>query len=402
MKILVLAQYYPPDLGGSTTRASNVARGLAENGVDVIVVTAFPHYPHGKIPEEYRWKPFTREYCDGVDVIRTFMVPLGSKGVLFRMLTFVTFIFSSLIGLLLVDGVEAVWAANKDIFVLLPGLIYKTRFKCPLIFNVDDLSLKTASNLKVMKEGGFFYRLAEFFTRFFYRFVDAVTPISPGYFDSISRFGVAPEDIYLVRSGVNLDIFKEKSLSGSVFRVAYSGSFSIAYDFEQVVRAAELLSGCEIEFILQGKGETVDDIKQLIRERCLSNVRVLDCILSREEVADFLGAADVLLLPLKDFGVPYLGISSKLYEYQALGKPIICCSHGSSADLVRDTGSGLIVAPGDHEGLAEAVRFLHDNPLEAERMGRSGREYVERHVGVERIGVEMKQVLEQVIAEVVA
>ena len=29
MKILVLAQYYPPDLGGSPTRAYNVARGLA-------------------------------------------------------------------------------------------------------------------------------------------------------------------------------------------------------------------------------------------------------------------------------------------------------------------------------------------------------------------------------------
>jgi glycosyltransferase involved in cell wall biosynthesis len=176
----------------------------------------------------------------------------------------------------------------------------------------------------------------------------------------------------------------------------------MAYDFMQVVKAAELLSGCDIEFILQGKGETAESVKQLIRERCLSNVIVRDCILSREEVADFLGAADVLLLPLRDFGAPYLGISSKLYEYQALGKPIICCSHGCSADYVRDTGSGLIVAPGDHEGLAEAVRFLHDNPLEAETMGRAGREYVERHAGLEQIGVEMKQVLDNVIAEVAA
>jgi len=44
------------------------------------------------------------------------------------------------------------------------------------------------------------------------------------------------------------------------------------------------------------------------------------------EVAQTLSEADVLLLPLRGLGSIEMGLSSKLFEYQAAGKPIICCS----------------------------------------------------------------------------
>jgi len=67
--------------------------------------------------------------------------------------------------------------------------------------------------------------------------------------------------------------------------------------------------------------------------------------LSRDEVAELLTQADVLLLPLRDFGRPYLGISSKLYEYQAVGKPIICCAEGEPTRYVKEIISGIVVKP---------------------------------------------------------
>jgi len=109
-----------------------------------------------------------------------------------------------------------------------------------------------------------------------------------------------------------------------------------------------------------------------------------------------LGEADSLILPLKDFNAPYPGISSKLYEYQALGKPIICCSEGQSAEYVEETCSGVVVKPGDHEALEEAVLFLRDNPYTASRLGLSGRKYVEKNAGIEQIGVQMAEVVNQV------
>jgi len=46
LRVLILAEYFPPDMGGGATRAYNVARGLVLNGCEVTVVAAFPHYPN--------------------------------------------------------------------------------------------------------------------------------------------------------------------------------------------------------------------------------------------------------------------------------------------------------------------------------------------------------------------
>lgn len=70
MRVLIIAQYFPPDMGGGATRAYNAAKGLSKAGCAVTVVSAFPHYPTGDIPEEYRRKPLSIEYESELKVIR--------------------------------------------------------------------------------------------------------------------------------------------------------------------------------------------------------------------------------------------------------------------------------------------------------------------------------------------
>jgi colanic acid biosynthesis glycosyl transferase WcaI len=105
-------------------------------------------------------------------------------------------------------------------------------------------------------------------------------------------------------------------------------------------------------------------------------------------------AADALLLPLSGLENVERGISSKLYEYQAAGKPIICCSSGMPGRYVSETGSGIVVKPGDYEALAESILYLRDNPAIAEELGKYGREYVENNVSIDKIGSEMKNLFE--------
>jgi glycosyltransferase involved in cell wall biosynthesis len=152
-----------------------------------------------------------------------------------------------------------------------------------------------------------------------------------------------------------------------------------------------------MEIVLQGGGELLNHVKQRVAEMKLRNVRIIDRILSREEVAKLTGEADALLLPLKDFGRPYLGISSKLYEYQAVGKPIICCADGQPAEYVRETRSGVVVKPGDYEALAKAVLHLKNNSDLARELGNSGRRYVKDNLSIEKIGKEMMAVFNKVL-----
>ncbi|MCK4434070.1 glycosyltransferase family 1 protein, partial [Candidatus Bathyarchaeota archaeon] len=63
-----------------------------------------------------------------------------------------------------------------------------------------------------------------------------------------------------------------------------------------------------------------------------------------------------------------------------------------------ETESGVVVEPGDYEALAEAVLYLRENHDVAEKLGESGRRFVENKLSIEKIGLKMKDVFKSVIA----
>jgi len=401
LNVLILGEYFPPDIGGAATRSSNVAKGLSLNGCNVTVVTAFPHYPTGKIPKKYKYKPLEVEHVEKTKVIRTFVLPLESKGLFKRLLVFLSFIVSSLFALPFIGKIDVVWAANPDIFVLVPGIAYGMIKRKPLVSNVDDLIIEDLYDLSLVERGSTISKLTEFCARVLFAKVKYATPISPGYISTIAKYGVNERRIEVVRGGVDLDIFKPQSKhkTGEKFIVLYSGGFSIAYDFEQIFQAAKILekSDPNVEFIIQGKGELLPSMQLRVTELKLKNIKIIDKLLTREAVGQFLGTADVLVLPLAKFKTPYRGMSSKLYEYQAVARPIICCSNGIPLSYVTETKSGIAISPGDYESLAKAVLFLKQNPNLAFKMGESGRQFVEYRASIKAIGCLLKTIFEKLV-----
>jgi colanic acid biosynthesis glycosyl transferase WcaI len=272
----------------------------------------------------------------------------------------------------------------------------------PVAINVDDLTIEDVIDLRLIDKSSLILKIAERVYRFCYVKGDVVTPLSPGYIETISRkYCVNKSKIHVVRGGVDLSIFKTSPSNrqiGKKFVVLYTGVLGVGYDFDQIFRASKIVEERykDVEFVLHGGGEHLVYIKDQIKEQNLTNVKLSDRILNdRKEVVELLNAADVLILPMKDFGRPYLGIATKIYEYQAVGKPIICCGEGQPAILIRETGSGIVVKPGDHEALAKAVLYLKENPLIAMKMGESGRHYVERNLSIDKIGYEMMTIFEK-------
>jgi len=232
MKVLILAEYFPPDMGGGATRAYNVAKGLVLNGCEVTVVAAFPHYPKGHIPEKYRWKPLSVEHMDGFKVFRTFVPPLASEGIFKRVLLFLSFAVSSLFALPFVGRVNVVWAANPNIISVFPSLVYSFWKRCILVQNVDDLWPESLYDLG-MSRRSMFGRLGEFLARIAYKVSSAITPISPGYVKVIcGKYGVNHEKVHVIRAGVDLskfDLNYKFDSDKKVFTVLYTGAFSLAY-----------------------------------------------------------------------------------------------------------------------------------------------------------------------------
>ncbi|MEM4171107.1 MAG: hypothetical protein QW037_05430, partial [Thermoplasmata archaeon] len=65
-KLVILSQYFPPEMGAPQSRLFETALGLQNRGWAVSVITAMPNYPKGKIFPEYRGRFQKSEIIDGI------------------------------------------------------------------------------------------------------------------------------------------------------------------------------------------------------------------------------------------------------------------------------------------------------------------------------------------------
>jgi hypothetical protein len=60
-KLIILTQYFPPEVGAPQNRLYELALHLQRAGLNIIVLTAMPNYPQMKKYEGYRWKIYKKE-----------------------------------------------------------------------------------------------------------------------------------------------------------------------------------------------------------------------------------------------------------------------------------------------------------------------------------------------------
>jgi glycosyltransferase involved in cell wall biosynthesis len=398
LKVLVLAQYFSPDMGGGSTRATNVVNGLLSSGCDVTVVAAFPHYPHGKVPSQYNCKAIVSERFGAAKVYRVWIPALPHSSPLKRIVLHFCFLVSSLFALPFVGKVDVVWGANPNLFSFFPSFAYGLVKRVPTVRNVDDLWPEVFYELGYVKSK-FAWKVLDFLAWVSYVVPAAVTPISEGYKCSIvAKYGLSPDKVHVIEVGV--DMVEPLSVDGNSkgrFVVMYSGVLGLGYDFDVVLEAARLLSqNDDIVFFIRGVGEMAPRLKKAISEFGLRNVVLDTRFLAKDELVALLGSADVFVLPMAAMSFVDLGLPTKVFEYQAYGKPIICVSGGEPARYVESTKSGLIVKPRDASGFAEAViRLYKDRKLGAE-LGQNGWCHVSTNLTAEKIGGRMYEVLASV------
>lgn len=98
-------------------------------------------------------------------------------------------------------------------------------------------------------------------------------------------------------------------------------------------------------------------------------------------------------------GIPnnYAIQPTKLFEYMALGMPVIASKYPTYQAVIEGTACGLCVDPDAPEELADAIEWLMDHPAEAAEMGRRGREAVTREFSWEREVDKLLRLYEELI-----
>src|SRR5512133_3834093 len=91
MRVLILTQHFPPEMGAGQTRLHELATGLVSMGHHVSVLTTFPSYPAGIVPPEWRGRFFMHHLDNGIHVYRIWSHPAPNRNFVRRVISNATY-----------------------------------------------------------------------------------------------------------------------------------------------------------------------------------------------------------------------------------------------------------------------------------------------------------------------
>jgi glycosyltransferase involved in cell wall biosynthesis len=381
MRIVILTQYYPPE---PIPKPHELARGLAERGHEVVVITGIPNYPLGKFYADAQLRLWKLDSVESIRVLRLALYPDHSRSAIRRVLNYGSFaINAALVGSILSGSVDAMFAEHPPLTIGLAAWVIGWVRRAPFLFAVNDLWPESVEATGMVRSRSLLKCMA-YLERFVYRRATAIAVISNGVKKNLVGKGVPPDKVYVIPHWADDSLYrpvppdpqlaKQLGMAGR-FNVVFAGQLGLAQGLDVVLDAAEeLLDLSDVQFILVGDGTDVDRLRKLAFKRRLRNVRFLGRQ-PAEQMPAVLAISDVLLVNLRDDPLFRITVPSKTIAYMACGRPVLMAVEGDAANLIRAARAGVTCRTGDAKDLTEAVRRLHAmDRAELERMGRAGRE----------------------------
>lgn len=377
MKFIIHTQYYPPETGAPQARLSELAEGLVQHGHEVSVLTAIPNYPTGRFYPGYAGF-LRRERINDVRVTHSWMYPTKKVGMLPRLSSYFSFVFSSLFsGAALLPRADFLLTESPPLFLGMAGYLLSRMKRARWIFNVSDLWPESAVRLGVVGDG-LSLTMAESLEAFCYRKAWLVTGQSREILQGVQERTPCART-YHFSNGVDVSRFSPELRSETLHRdlgdgaecvAVYAGLHGIAQGLDQILEAAERLQHLRgrLKIVFIGDGPEKEQLVE--RSRGLHMLKFLPPRL-KKEVPELLASADIALVPLKKY-IPG-AVPSKIYESMASGLPVVLVADGEAAKILAEAGAGIAVPPGSVDGIAEALDRLTRDAVLRRELGENGR-----------------------------
>jgi glycosyltransferase involved in cell wall biosynthesis len=392
VKILYISQYFPPEMGAPSARASELARHWADAGHEISVLTGFPNHPTGVVPAEWRSRLRRLTYQEKigqVNVYRTWLWPLPNRKAHERMRNYASFCVSAALRGMTIPRPDVIIASSPQLLVGLSGWWLAFTRQVSFVFEVRDLWPESLAAVGVGDERSVLHRALAGIAAFLYRHADRIVVVTPAFKNYLmDRWRVPAAKIDVVENGVETDLFapaepaavanRRKELNAeSRFLVCYIGTMGMAHGLETLLDAAARLQSerPNVLVLLIGEGSEKERIQSLAQSRGLTNVRFLDQQ-PREKIPSFISASDLCLVLLKKTDVFKTVIPTKMLEFMSCARPVILGVEGQARQILEDAGAGLAIEPENADALAAAILQLDHNREQAKTLGQQGRAYI--------------------------
>lgn len=391
MRLLLVNQYYSPDIAPTAQLASDLVAELVAAGHEVTVVTSAARYrtPHLGTREAPLAPLPSRERRDGVDIHRIPSFGWRAGSMPGRVLGYASFLAGA--------AVETLRVARPDVALVLStppmlagvaSLLRRLR-GVPFVYWVQDVYPELAAALGTLRPdsptGRALLHTLGRLARAIYGQAAAIIALDDEMKQRLIAAGAEAGRICVIDHFADCDELRplppqqsrlRKALGlppESTFVVGYAGNLGRGHDFETLIAALPALAALletadparpELHFLFVGDGDKRAALQAAVPTALTSRVHFLPPQ-ARSELADVLAACDVGLVTLGR-ELAGLMVPSKLYGLLAAGLPLLYIGpeRGRVAEVVAADGVGLGVRNGDAPGLVAALeRLRSDAPL---------------------------------------
>jgi len=378
MHILLLSQYYAPEIGAAQTRLSATARFLKAAGHEVTVLTAMPNHLRDSVMPGYEGKRYLEEEIEGVRVLRTWVY--ASTGRSFkRLANYLSFTASSALAAAKTPKVDLVFFESPPLFLGITAVALARRHRAKLVMNISDLwpaSVRAVAPDSVFAKAPL-YHAAEKLERWLYERCDLITAVTPGIEEAlIQDLGIPAHKVAYIPNGIDSDVFtpfdaEDAQTEPRVFLTI--GSHGYAHGMETIIEAAQSLQHrCDLVFRFVGDGSVKAELME--QAKGLANVTFADPV-PLNQVPLELAKCTASLVTLRDDPFYDRTRPARTFPSLACARPIIFAGRGDFATMVHEEGCGQVVAPGAGAALAEAIERYADEPQLAAKHGQRGAQY---------------------------
>ena len=238
-----------------------------------------------------------------------------------------------------------------------------------------------------------------------FRYFDRVIAVSPKIQQEISRFGVSDRQLELVYNAIVAEDYRAENHESGYLRARFDipkdhriigniGRISPEKGQKDFILAAKSVSEAfrNVSFVLTGDGPDRGPAEELIRSLDLGNKVFLTGHLSN--VKPVYKDIDILALTSYTEGFPNV-----LLEALCMDTPVLATDVGGVSSIITDRETGILVAPGAPEQIADGLKYLLSEPDAAKNLAHNGKQRVLEQFEFSQRVARIEHIYEQVIAE---
>jgi glycosyltransferase involved in cell wall biosynthesis len=389
MKILLINQSFVSPEEPGHTRHFEMAQYLRKHGHELVIVGSDINYQTGRqTTKRRRIFESVEQNIDGIRILRAYVYPSLHRSYFWRIVSFFSFMFSSVWTALQVSDVDLIMGTTPPIFQAVSSWVVSLVRRKPFLLEVRDLWPEFGIGMGVLKNP-IIIAMSRWLENFLYARATHILVNSPAYRKYLLEKGIPERKVTFIPYGTDVEMFnprvdgteiRRKLGVDDMFVVLYAGALGAANDIYTILRAADRLRNeLKIQFVLFGDGKERVNIEEEVRRRELANV-LLAGVYPKREMPFVLASSDVCLAILQNIVMFRTTYPNKVFDYMAAGRATILVIDGVIREVIETSRGGVFVEPGDDEQLANTVLELSRDPERVRQMGRDAREYLVQHL----------------------